>query len=438
MGNILWPKSSAPVKDDTTRAVKSKTDPDSETLIKRTRLSQSDDPTTSEEYCSARGVKRKTSEHGEGEPMKKKEKKGRLDLNLVGKESAPSEDSGIESCNTSVEDVRVGKRKAAANDEGPKRKRKRMENKSVDALRAEFEAKYKEQDQLGKGGYGTVFGGYRKADNLPVAIKHIAKENIGRKHLDATGKQLPMEVAIMLKLEDKISRSVGMSAPVSLLDWYDLDQELILVLERPIPAETLFDYINYNGGSLQEQEAKIILKQLVDAAIDLEKKQIFHRDIKINNILIETSSDVPRVRLIDFGLSCFVKRGVRYCQICGAAIDSPPEWSNFYGYSPGPSTVWQIGVVLSHTLHGDVVFENPLINGGRISETLSKNCQDFLRRCIITDPKQHPTLEQLRIHPWLQFEEGHGHVVVILRDRETLARIFITTLLRGNPPGSAV
>lgn len=58
--------------------------------------------------------------------------------------------------------------------------------------------------------------------------------------------------------------------------------------------------------------SQIILKQLVDAAKELQDKCIFHRDIKVENILIETSSDVPRVRLIDFGLSCFVKEASFY------------------------------------------------------------------------------------------------------------------------------
>ncbi|KAM6932126.1 uncharacterized protein PEZ65_007340 [Lycodopsis pacificus] len=138
---------------------------------------------------------------------------------------------------------------------------------------------------LGKGGCGSVFAGFRKVDNLPNGIS--------------------VEVAVMLKLADTSDET---SAPVSLLDWYKLDQELILVLERPIPAKDLLDHVNTNGGTLDEYEAKVILKQLIDAAIDLEEKKIFHRDIKLENMLIETSSEIPRVRLIDFGLSCFFKK----------------------------------------------------------------------------------------------------------------------------------
>lgn len=70
---------------------------------------------------------------------------------------------------------------------------------------------------------------------------------------DNNGQRLAAEVAVMLQLRG----SVGTSAPVSLLDWYNLDTELILVLERPVPSEDLFDYVNSNEDYLDEKEAKV-------------------------------------------------------------------------------------------------------------------------------------------------------------------------------------
>lgn len=51
---------------------------------------------------------------------------------------------------------------------------------------------------------------------------------------------------------------------------------------------------------------QVILKQLVAAAAEMERQGVFHRDVKLENILIQTCRDGPRVRIIDFGLSCFV------------------------------------------------------------------------------------------------------------------------------------
>lgn len=74
---------------------------------------------------------------------------------------------------------------------------------------------------------------------------------------DQNGKHLSVEVTVVLKLAAGTSGSVGTSAPLSLLDWYDLGQELILVLERPVPCSDLLTYIEANGGSLEEEEAEV-------------------------------------------------------------------------------------------------------------------------------------------------------------------------------------
>lgn len=73
---------------------------------------------------------------------------------------------------------------------------------------------------------------------------------------DDNGKNVSVEVAIMLKLAAEADGSVETSAPVSLLEWFDFGRELILVMERPVPAVDLDKYIEENGGFLPEDKAK--------------------------------------------------------------------------------------------------------------------------------------------------------------------------------------
>lgn len=80
-----------------------------------------------------------------------------------------------------------------------------------------------------------------------------------------------MEVAVMQKLTAGTTGSVGASAPVSLLDWYDLGQELILVMERPVPSEDLLKYTEFNGGTLQEEEAKVSLSGSLSARKNVKR-----------------------------------------------------------------------------------------------------------------------------------------------------------------------
>lgn len=60
----------------------------------------------------------------------------------------------------------------------------------------------------------------------------------------------------MLEMRN-LSSSLGQSAFVTLLDWYDLDEHLIIVMERPMPSDNLSDYLMENNGCLKDKEAKV-------------------------------------------------------------------------------------------------------------------------------------------------------------------------------------
>ena len=69
--------------------------------------------------------------------------------------------------------------------------------------------------------------------------------------------KIPVEVALMHRVAGG-PESVGKFTTVSLLDWFYLDQDLILVTERPVPSEVLTTYLDSQGGVIEEQEAKVL------------------------------------------------------------------------------------------------------------------------------------------------------------------------------------
>uniref|UniRef100_A0A3B5KRX6 non-specific serine/threonine protein kinase n=1 Tax=Xiphophorus couchianus TaxID=32473 RepID=A0A3B5KRX6_9TELE len=89
----------------------------------------------------------------------------------------------------------------------------------------EIPEKYTELHLLGKGGYGSVFAGHREVDKLPVGVFGILK----------------------MRLCEVISNSSS-NTTVSLLDWYELEEELLIVMERPTPSQDLNDYLDENGA----------------------------------------------------------------------------------------------------------------------------------------------------------------------------------------------
>ncbi|XP_061582467.1 serine/arginine repetitive matrix protein 1-like [Cololabis saira] len=389
--------------------------PDHQPPGKRTRVSEVAGPSTSydNEEKTVRVAKRKAREDGD-RPKKRAMRVDLLRLVLDQDVASSSMDTGgrshvkTDAIPEGDKGKKMAKRKADDEDAEETSGRKKKKNKPetqqdpTSSPRDEFQEKYEQQGLLGEGGCGSVFAGYRKSDNLQVAIKHIPNDRVFCKHKGQDGRQVSVEVAAMLKLQEASSGSAGQSAPVSLLDWYELDQELILVMERPMPSEDLWTYLENHGGRLEEEEARIILKQLLDAAVHLQANNIFHRDIKLANILIETGATVPRVRLIDFGLSCFYTRRSRYRIFCGTTTHTPPEWFTKNTYTAGPTTTWQMGVVLYDTLHNtDFSSDDYLKHLITIRDDLSADCQDFLNKCFTINPKERPSLEELQRHPWL-------------------------------------
>ncbi|XP_055751104.1 serine/threonine-protein kinase pim-2-like [Salvelinus fontinalis] len=273
---------------------------------------------------------------------------------------------------------------------------------------------------LGDGGYGTVYAGYRRDDNLPVAIKRVPLAKVLRVPVTQNGQQaeFPLEVVLLRIVGGRgEARGEGKGevvppprAAVALLDWFELDQELVLVLERPVPCMDLYAYIQMRGGTLQEEHARVILRQLVEAMREVHSRGVLHRDIKPENVLVETGSTSPRIRVLDFGCGCILRDGP-YTECYGTSQYTPPEWFLRESYRAGPSTVWQLGVVLYDMLCGDqpfntrreILYEEPYIK-----DQLSRHCVDLLRKCLAKRPRGRPTLEEMLLHPWLQPDTPPG------------------------------
>ncbi|XP_061555805.1 uncharacterized protein LOC133414459 [Phycodurus eques] len=274
----------------------------------------------------------------------------------------------------------------------------------ADTTRTLFVQKYQQLEKLGEGGFGSVYAGYRKSDCFPVAIKYIPIEKVESVFLYINGKvqKVSLEAWLMLQASS-LKNADGSSAVVLLLDTYDLEKELVLVMERPVPSVDLFTFrTKYKLGPLEEYEAKNIMKQLVDAAIKMHAVNVFHRDLKQRNILLEATFSLPRVRLIDFGCSCFVNEEP-YHEYAGTLRYAPPEYVLKRPYKAGPATVWQLGALLFELLDGTERFDTFmfLIKGLTLNRVLSQDCKDFLWICLTSDTDQRATLEQMQWHPWL-------------------------------------
>uniref|UniRef100_A0A667XZ38 Serine/threonine-protein kinase n=1 Tax=Myripristis murdjan TaxID=586833 RepID=A0A667XZ38_9TELE len=248
---------------------------------------------------------------------------------------------------------------------------------------------------LGKGGYGSVYAGTRKCDGLPVAIKYVSKAR-AEDELDMDG-PLPLEVALMKQV------TVEPRSPhlLQMLEWFDQPTRYIMVLERPEPCQDLVTFCQDRGGFLSEGLARSITTQLLGALLHCHERGVLHRDVKPENLLIQTDSHC--VKLIDFGCGDLLKNTV-YKEFAGTLEFTPPEWFSRGQYLAGPATVWSVGVTLFSLVCGFPPFNTiQEISRGRVAfpKGISAECRHLIRWCLRSREEDRPSLEEIQLHKWL-------------------------------------
>ncbi|XP_022532440.2 serine/threonine-protein kinase pim-1 isoform X1 [Astyanax mexicanus] len=264
-----------------------------------------------------------------------------------------------------------------------------------------FAARYVTGYKLGEGGFGSVFTGTRISDGLEVAIKFVKKRRSDQYVQDPTGRIVPKEVEMMKIMSNPPARNI-----IQLIEWFDEPERNILIVERPYLCEDLKSFIYRCGGSINEQTAKAIMVQAVQAARTCHERGVFHRDIKPGNFLINPQT--LELKLIDFGCADWVKLGGNN-SYAGTRVYCPPEYLIKRRYHAKPATVWSLGVMLYRMVCGCQPFKNnqEICQGlTDIRGCLSYECCDLIRWLLWHNPNKRPCFGQILNHSW--FYECHA------------------------------
>ncbi|XP_067303450.1 NUAK family SNF1-like kinase 1 isoform X2 [Pseudorasbora parva] len=174
-----------------------------------------------------------------------------------------------------------------------------------------------------------------------VAIKSIRKERL-RDDLDRAHIQREIEITASLTHPNIIR----------LYEVFESRERIVMVMEYASGGE-LYEYIQ-EKQRLSEDEARHFFKQITSAVHYCHKNGVVHRDLKLENILLDKDLNV---KLADFGLSNRYMRGRCLDTFCGSPLYASPEIVNGLPYHGPEVDCWSLGVLLYALVYGSMPFD---------------------------------------------------------------------------------
>ncbi|XP_044575677.1 serine/threonine-protein kinase MARK2-like isoform X13 [Cotesia glomerata] len=245
--------------------------------------------------------------------------------------------------------------------------------------------KYKLLKTIGKGNFAKV----KLAKHIPtgkeVAIKIIDKTQLNPGSLQ----KLFREVRIMKMLDHPNI--------VKLFQVIETEKTLYLVMEYASGGE-VFDYLVLHGR-MKEKEARAKFRQIVSAVQYCHQKKIIHRDLKAENLLLDSEMNI---KIADFGFSNEFTPGNKLDTFCGSPPYAAPELFQGKKYDGPEVDVWSLGVILYTLVSGSLPFdgstlrelrERVLRGKYRIPFYMSTDCENLLKKFLVLNPTKRASLE---------------------------------------------
>ncbi len=263
---------------------------------------------------------------------------------------------------------------------------------------------YKIRQKVGKGCFGKVYLATQILTGMQVALKVIPKTNIKNKD---SRKKIEKEVAILKKINNNHSI-------IKLFEVFE-DANFVYMVFEYLENGDLVQYFK-KQPLLEEPELKTFFLKILKGIDYLHKNGIVHRDIKLDNILLDKHFQ-PKV--CDFGISSIIEPGKRIYDTGGTPAYLAPEVIKAEGEVGPKSDVWSLGVLLYLLNFGIVPFKandmqvlyNKIIIGSfKIPDQnfTSLELIDLIKRILVVDVDKRIAIDDILRHPWLRnVKDGH-------------------------------
>lgn len=176
-----------------------------------------------------------------------------------------------------------------------------------------------------------------------------------------------------------------------------------------LPEGTLGKRLN-KKGKFDEASAKTLIRGLLETLDYLHSKDIVHRDLKLENLMMVNETD-HEIKLIDFGLA--FKCTCLESSKCGSPGYVAPEIMLNESYD-SKVDVFSAGVILylllvgKHPFEGrneKKIMENNILVNYKMSKKLSQGAQEVLRFMLTQDPEMRLSARELLQHSWISGEK---------------------------------
>lgn len=207
---------------------------------------------------------------------------------------------------------------------------------------------------------------------------------------------------------------------VRLLDFIYTSSYFFLIFEY-VKGVQLYDIV-LNNIFINEATARRYFRQIVSALDYIHRNCIAHRDLKIENIVIDQNDNV---KIIDFGLSNFYDNKMLLKTFCGSLYFAAPELLHGKRYFGPEADVWSLGVVLYVMLCGNVPFDDESVNvlQGKIKvaefdflKPISSEAKDLIMKMLMASPENRCNLEEVKKSRWVNIGyESIAHNYMVCR-----------------------
>lgn len=251
--------------------------------------------------------------------------------------------------------------------------------------------------ELGKGRYASVNLVQSFESGETFAMKCIEKKNT-----DFTDsiESIINEVTIL--------RQTAHENIIKLHKVYETSDTVYLVLEKTLSGN-LYQHVSKHG-SLSETQASSLVKSILEGLSHIHEKNIIHRDLKLENILIDSPKNLSNIKICDFGLSTISQE---YSTVfCGSPGYIAPEVLKYQPHT-NKIDVFSVGIILFSVLSDSFPFR-----GASVSEILQKNkdCQiefkekiwkkmpealNLVKKLTAKNPQKRFSVQDALQHPWL-------------------------------------